>query len=74
MARQVIRLARDGIGRADGLCMTGAWMAYLIQAFFADASFGVPAIVFYLHLGMITILWRASQEEKAAPFPAVGSA
>ena len=34
----------------------------LIQAFFADASFGAPAIVFYLHLAMITILWRETCE------------
>ena len=42
----------------DALCMLAAWPALLIQAFFADASFGAPAIMFYLHLAMITILWK----------------
>lgn len=59
--------------RGDGLCMLAAWSAFLIQALFSDASFGTPAIVFYLHLAMITILWRASREEMTAPHPTMGS-
>jgi len=51
----------------DGLCMLAAWAALLIQAFFADASFGVPAIVFYLHLAMITILWKATRSAEESP-------
>jgi O-antigen ligase len=50
----------------DGLCMLAAWTALLLQAFVADASFGAPAIVFYLHLAMITILWKESREIPAA--------
>lgn len=46
----------------DGLCMVAAWTALLLQAVVADASFGTPAVVFYLHLAMITILWNEARE------------
>lgn len=46
--------------RNDALCLVASFGAFLVQAFFADASFGAPAIVFYLHLAMITILWQQS--------------
>jgi O-antigen ligase len=68
MALQAMRSSRG-----DGLCMLAAWTALLIQAFFADASFGAPAIVFYLHLAMITILWRTARRVGASPSPAGGN-
>lgn len=46
----------------DGLCMLAAWTALLLQAAVADASFGAPAVVFYLNLAMITILWKEARE------------
>jgi hypothetical protein len=46
--------------------MLAAWTALLLQAAVADASFGAPAIVFYLNLAMITILWKESCEIPAA--------
>jgi O-antigen ligase len=46
--------------RNDALCLVASFGAFLVQAFFADASFGAPAVVFYLHLAMITILWQQS--------------
>jgi O-antigen ligase len=61
MALKVMRSNRD-----DGLCMLAAWTALLLQAVVADASFGAPAIVFYLNLAMITILWKESSENPAA--------
>jgi O-antigen ligase len=61
MALKVMRSTRD-----DGLCMLAAWTALLLQAVVADASFGAPAIVFYLNLAMITILWKESSESPAA--------
>jgi len=60
--RMTLQASRRNPG--DGLCMLAAWTALLIQAFFADASFGAPAIVFYLNLAMITILWKAAQSEE----------
>jgi len=59
-ALQAIRQARDKSRGDKGLCMLAAWIAFLIQALFADASFGVPAVMFYLLLAMITILWKQS--------------
>lgn len=61
------RMAWRSLGRAtgpgarnDALCLVASFGAFLVQAFFADASFGAPAVVFYLHLAMITILWQQS--------------
>jgi O-antigen ligase len=50
----------------DGLCMLAAWTALLLQAVVADASFGAPAVVFYLHLAMITILFNTRRETPPA--------
>jgi O-antigen ligase len=44
--------------KSDTLCLAASFGAVLVQSLFADASFGPPVIVFYLHLAMITILWR----------------
>ena len=52
---------RCGSRRGDGLAHRFAGSLgrpLLVQALFADTSFGAPAIVFYLHLAMITILWK----------------
>jgi O-antigen ligase len=60
MAWQSLGQAADPGERNDLLCLVASFGAFLVQAFFADASFGPPAIVFYLHLAMITILWKQS--------------
>ena len=39
-----------------------AWFPYLIQAFFADATFGPQAIMFYVILALMTIVWRLNEE------------
>jgi len=62
--RMALQASRRNPG--DGLCMLAAWTALLLQAAVADASFGAPAIVFYLNLAMITILWKESCEIPAA--------
>jgi O-antigen ligase len=63
---QSLRGAADGWLRGEALCLLASFSAYLIQAFFADASFGSPAIVFYLHLAMITILRSLGQTPQPA--------
>ncbi len=60
MAWQSLGNAVEPGARNDALCLIASFGAFLVQACFADASFGTPAIVFYLHLAMITILWRQS--------------
>jgi len=48
----------ESTDKSDTLCLAVSFGAVLVQSIFADSSFGPPAIVFYLHLAMITILWR----------------
>lgn len=66
MARQSFNRAADPGAKNDALCLASSFGAFLVQAFFADASFGAPAVVFYLHLAMITILWKDSCEAMQA--------
>jgi len=61
MVWQSFNNAAEAGARNDALCLAASFGAFLVQAFFADASFGAPAVVFYLHLAMITILWRESR-------------
>jgi O-antigen ligase len=48
----------ESTDKSDTLCLAASFGAVLVQSIFADSSFGPPAIVFYLHLAMITILWK----------------
>jgi O-antigen ligase len=48
----------ESTDKSDTLCLAVSFGAVLVQSIFADSSFGPPAIVFYLHLAMITILWK----------------
>jgi O-antigen ligase len=63
----------ESTDRSDTLCLAASFGAVLVQSIFADASFGAPAIVFYLHLAMITILWRTARRVGASPSPAGGN-
>jgi len=51
----------ESTDKSDTLCLAASFGAVLVQSIFADASFGAPATVFYLHLAMITILWKRAQ-------------
>jgi O-antigen ligase len=66
MAWQSRGSAATSTDKRDSLCLAASFVAFLVQSTFADASFGAPAIVFYLHLAMITILWKGSREIPAA--------
>lgn len=57
--------AAESLDRSDARCLAISFGAVLVQSIFADSSFGAPAIVFYLHLAMITILWKESREIQA---------
>jgi O-antigen ligase len=59
--------------KSDTLCLAASFGAVLVQSIFADTSFGPPATVFYLHLAMITILWRTARRVGASPSPAGGN-
>ena len=63
----------ESTDKSDTLCLAASFGAVLVQSIFADSSFGPPAIVFYLHLAMITILWRTARRVGASPSPAGGN-
>jgi len=63
----------ESTDKSDTLCLAASFGAVLVQSIFADTSFGAPAIVFYLHLAMITILWRTARRVGASPSPAGGN-
>lgn len=50
------------ITRTWGLLITACMVSYLMQAFFADATFGPQAIMFYVILALMTIVWRLNEE------------
>jgi len=54
----------ESTDKSDALCLAASFGAVLVQSIFADSSFGPPAIVFYLHLAMITILWKETRQTR----------
>jgi O-antigen ligase len=54
----------ESTDQSDALCLAASFGAVLVQSLFADASFGPPVIVFYLHLAMIAILWRETRQTR----------
>jgi len=58
LAWQIRRYGKDDFIRKWSHCLMAAFTAFLIQANFSDATFGIQAIVFYTILAMMTILWR----------------
>lgn len=67
----VARKARNAFLKRWAVGLMAAFVSFLIQSMFTDTGFGRQALVFYLNLGMIAILWkldRATQSLKPA-FP-----
>ncbi|MEW6328446.1 MAG: O-antigen ligase family protein [Thermodesulfobacteriota bacterium] len=62
MSWKIIRYGKDDFIKNFGLYLVVAFIAFFIQSMFADATFGLQAIVFYTILGMMTILWRLDME------------
>lgn len=62
MSWKIVRHGTDDFIRNWGLYFMAAFIAFVIQAMFADATFGLQAIVFYTMLGMMTILWRLNMK------------
>ena len=48
--------------RIWGLTLAACMVSYLIQAFFADATFGPQAIIFYVLLSLMTIVWTLNEK------------
>ena len=67
----IIKLAMDKEDRYIrnwGFTLFCALVAFLIQGMFENVHSGPAAIVFYVQLAMITILWNMKRDElKATP-------
>lgn len=55
----------NGYYRSWVFYLAGSYVSYLVPALFTDTTFGARAIIFYLMLAMITILWNLVRNEKA---------
>lgn len=62
MGWTTVMRGRDDFIREWGLCITAAFTAFFIQGMFADAEFGLQAIVQYTILAMMTILWQLNKK------------
>lgn len=74
----IIKDNRNDERRGWGFIFFAALVAFLIQGMFENVHSGPPAIVFYVQLAMITILWNEACEALPAPagnrFDAAGRA
>jgi len=64
MLWRTLKLKKDEYFRSWAICLFACFVSYMIPAFFADATFGPVAVVFYTMLAMITILWNLARQEK----------
>jgi len=72
----IVKIAKDNRNderKGWGLTYFAALVAFLIQGIFENVHSGPPAIVFYLLMAMITILWKTTPSESEAPPSAVGN-
>lgn len=70
MGWTTVMRGRDDFIREWGLCITAAFTAFFIQGMFADAEFGLQAIVQYTILAMMTILWQLNKKPDIVLHPA----
>lgn len=54
---------KSEFARIWGVTLTACMVSYLIQAFFADATFGPQAMMFYLILALMVIVWKIDKKE-----------
>lgn len=66
MGWTLIKKGKSDFTKRWGLCILSAFIVFFIQAMFSDTSFGRQAIVFYMILGMMTILWRTNKSKSEA--------
>jgi hypothetical protein len=66
MSFEMIRSGKNIFIKEWGGCLLAAFIAFLIQAVFHDATYGVQVIVQYLIFAMGTILWRLNTESETS--------
>jgi O-antigen ligase len=62
MGRQIIKSGKDDFTGHWGLCFVAAFVAVFIQGLFENTMSGPPAIILYVIMAMMTILWRLNAE------------
>jgi len=67
MAWQTAVRGANDFARTWGLLLAACMVSYLAQAFFADATFGPQAIIFYIILALMTIVWREHYRKMEQP-------
>jgi O-antigen ligase len=53
------------------ICLFACFMSFMLQALFADTTFGSRAVVFYTILAMITILWSLGRQKTPEEIAAI---
>ena len=66
MGWRIARRGRDAFTREWSLCLMGAFAAVFIQGMFENTLSGPPAVILYLILAMMTILWRMENEQETS--------
>ena len=62
MARDIMKYGRNHFVKKWALCLIAALVAWLIQGFFESTVSGPTAMVFFMILAMMTILWNLREE------------
>jgi len=58
------RMTTNNYFRSWTFCLAASYMSYLVPALFTDTTYGARAIIFYIMLAMMTILWNLVRHEK----------
>jgi O-antigen ligase len=66
MGCRIARRGRDAFTREWSLGLMGTFTAVFIQGMFENTLSGPPAVILYLILAMMTILWRMENERKTS--------
>ena len=66
MGWQLIRYGRDDFIKSWALCLTAAFLSFLIQGMVADMLLGVQIIIFFVLMAMMTVLWRLNEDRHVA--------
>jgi O-antigen ligase len=61
---KVYKMAKSPYFRSWSIFLTACLISYLIPALFTDTTFSARAIIFYIVLAMIVILWNLVRKEK----------
>ncbi|MDO8989249.1 MAG: O-antigen ligase family protein [Sideroxyarcus sp.] len=57
------RTTKNQYYRSWVFCLAASYVSYLVPALFTDTTYGARAIIFYILLAMMTILWNLVRKE-----------